>query len=259
VAPIVGVVVLAALGYFLVSSREPAPVEVGIGEMLALAGQPIPAASFLDRLSPDFQDGRRFKVVLGPRTLLLKRPDGVIVTGGANETFLVEADGIGNTVSQTIQSFENQLLFERGSMPGQLTLRTNEGRLVHATITPLAKVPSFAPGTTDSKIRHDDPPTFAAGTRYAFEGGVAVRGDRIYLYHLPETNPPYRVELATSDPGLRRFLEYAARSRYAIVATATLDPIDPQDAAGARDLRLIGRTGEDLVVSVSQSHFTKAG
>jgi hypothetical protein len=247
------VVLLAVMAFFFMRGRTPGFVEGSFDDVVRSATAAPEPTGFTDRLALEFTDGRHFTVPLTRSSVLHKGPNAAIFAEGS-QAYLVESPSIGSLLNAVMESGINEVRFDTSFRAGDVRMVSLDGQLRPARFAAFAvATPQALTGNSDVRIRFDDPRSFAAGVRYAFDGGIVADGDRWLLTHLPLENPPYQVELRASDPGLGELLAYVAKSRFRATVTATLAEV--RTKADGND-RVIGATADDLVVTFSNRSYT---
>ncbi|MCA9730278.1 MAG: hypothetical protein KC729_21535, partial [Candidatus Eisenbacteria bacterium] len=257
IVPIIAVAVLLAVALVFVHGRQPGFVPGTFDQILASTTAAPQSISFLDKLSPKLSDGRHFAIPLTRSSVLHKGTNAAIFADGS-QAYFVQSDGIGSVLAAVMDAGINEIRFDTSMGTGDIRMVALDRQLIPAQITALAiATPQAATANADIRIRFDDPKSFAAGIRYAFEGGLSADGDRWILTHLPLENPPYRVILRIDDPGMRTLAGYIQGNRYRAVVSATL--ADPMPPKSANPERLIGTTANDVVITFSNRSYTAVG
>lgn len=252
VAGIVTFVLLGAAGLFWLSTRSPGSMEAGLADVVAAARTPHVSPSFADRFAVHFTDGDRFTVPFTPRDIVHRGSDTVVLAGFGESAFLIESEGVGETLGNELQMPGAALEFDtRGGVDG-IYAQKPDGAWVHASVIELTKG-NVAPGGEAAQIHFDEPGSFADGTRYQFAGGVERAGGDFHVFALPRIAPPYRVMVTTDDPGLHQLLGYAADRNYTVSVTGALHSLT--DAETRTGTRVIGEVGPEIGLEIFRSAF----
>jgi hypothetical protein len=249
---------LLVLAYIGLNGRSPAYLEGDFDGVLDASSSPHRPPGFAARLSPRFSDGDHFRIALRGDEMLHRGTNGAIVGVGSRNAYLLEGNGIGSILANILQSPDQALLFDttRGPKSAPL-LQTATGSVVAVNMQRLA-LGQKPEAESDYGILYNKKGTFQQGTVYAFSGALELKNGSFYLFHLPEANPAYRVEVVPQGAGMRALLAYLARSRFAVKVYGTLDSVtDPKSDARKND-RVIGAVGDNFILGLANGLYANA-
>ncbi len=252
VAGVVSIVLFAVAAVFWINTREPGYAQGSLSDVIAASETPYTAPRFVDRLAIDFADGDHLSIPISVSDVLHRGPAAVVFDGGSRNAYLVKSGRLGETVANILQYPGPALRFDTSRGPDHILLERADGTWGEATLYVLHIGPALE-GVHDREIRYNDDTTFAAGTTYAFEGGIESSEGNMLLYRRPRANIPYKVALDVDDPGLSALFEYLSSRNYAVTIVADLEGLRSEDEREGN--RVIGHTGTNLALSFARRTF----